>query len=357
MLQNHLIEELAPLQLNLARLKCLTLLLASLLRHRTVNLTYLATENLTGATNESCYRRFQRFFFDCSLSLTAVGRLIITKIPRPTEGWVLSMDRTNWKYGKRHINILTIGIVVNKVALPIAWRVLPQSTKRGNSHTKHRIALLKEALKIMSSEDVYALTMDREFGSKEWLEWLESQEIGYVARIKSNTIVGEKAASVHRSTRNGKKAMTRQKVFSLTLFFASKTISSRGRRDERLHIVSNRFHGTEALHLYKQRWGIEQLFSHLKKRGFNLEDTHMTDPRKLEKLFALVSLAFLMSYGWGCHLRETQKTTRVRARKSLFRQGLESILRLLANPDLKPKERNDFLEWLRSPLYRSIFVV
>jgi len=119
-LHQHLHEKLkSGLDLNLARVKCLTLLISSLLRHRTVNLTILATETLSGAKNESSYRRFQNFFLKCSLSCPAIGRLILAKIPKPSNGWVLSMDRTNWKYGKRHINILTIGVVVNKVAIPI----------------------------------------------------------------------------------------------------------------------------------------------------------------------------------------------------------------------------------------------
>ena len=67
---------------------------------------------------------------------------------------------------------------------------------------------------------------------------------------------------------------------------------------DKLYLVSNRFSGREALALYRQRWGIEQLFSHLKKRGFDLEVTHMTDADKLEKLFAIVTLAFLFSYAW-----------------------------------------------------------
>ncbi|MBK1835709.1 IS4 family transposase [Roseibacillus ishigakijimensis] len=357
MLHDHLINQFAPLKLNLARLKCLSLLAASLLRHRTVNLTLLATENLTGATNESCYRRFQRFFRDCSLSPDIIGRLVLAKVPRPEGGWVLSMDRTNWKYGQRHINILTIGIVVNKVAIPIAWKVLPQSTKRGNSSTRHRIALCQKVLQMLPSEDIRALVMDREFGGKDWLEWLDKQGVGYIARIKTNIIVGNKLAREHRATGKGKKAAVRKKILGMSLFFASKTITSKGRRDERLHLISNRFYGAEALELYKLRWGIEQLFSHLKKRGFNLEDTHMSDAKKLEKLFAVVTLAFLYSYGWGCHLRTTRKTPKAMARKSLFRQGLESILRLLNNPHLKAKDRNEFLAWLKSPFHPSIFVV
>ena len=69
------------------------------------------------------------------------------------------MDRTNWKYGKRHINILTIGVVVNKVAIPIVWKVLPQKTKRGNSNTGQRIAILKKLLEIIPSKDIHVLTM------------------------------------------------------------------------------------------------------------------------------------------------------------------------------------------------------
>jgi len=357
MLHNHLLEELAPLKLNLARLKCVTLFVASLLRQRTVNLALLATENLTGATNESSYRRFQRFFLDCSLNLSFVGRIILAKVPRPEGGWILSMDRTNWKHGKRHLNILTIGIVVNKVAIPVVWKVLPQSTKRGNSNTSQRIALLKDVLRLMNPEDIQVLLMDREFGSKDWLKWLSKQGVGYMARIKANTVVGDRLAHQHRSTRAGKKAHTVQKVFGMELFFATKTITSRGRRDDRLHLVSNRFHGQDGFDLYKLRWGIEQLFSHLKKRGFNLEDTHMTTAKKLEKLFALVTLAFLYSFAWGCHLRVSSKVTKAIERKSLFRQGLESILRLLNNPHLKPKERKEFTEWLTSPFEPSIFVV
>jgi len=142
MLKNNLFKEISSLDLNLARLKCLSLLISSLLRHRTVNLTILATENLSGAKNESCYRRFQNFFLQSRPSLTSIGGFILQKIPKPAEGWILSMDRTNWKYGKRHINILTLGIVINKIAVPIVWKVLPQKTKRGNSNTKQRIAII-----------------------------------------------------------------------------------------------------------------------------------------------------------------------------------------------------------------------
>ncbi len=47
-----------------------------------------------------------------------------------------------------------------------------------------------------------------------------------------------------------------------------------------------------ALAQYAQRRGIETLFAALKTRGFNLEDTPVTKEDRLQKLVALLALAF-----------------------------------------------------------------
>ena len=47
---------------------------------------------------------------------------------------------------------------------------LPRATKCGNSKTTHRIDLMKRFLRIIPASDVKALTMDREFIGKEWLQ-------------------------------------------------------------------------------------------------------------------------------------------------------------------------------------------
>ncbi len=59
--------------------------------------------------------------------------------------WVaLSMDRTNWKFGRSYINILTIGISWRGTAIPLVWKLLD---KRGLSNTAERITLLDKLLK------------------------------------------------------------------------------------------------------------------------------------------------------------------------------------------------------------------
>lgn len=361
MLKNKLIQTLQQnLNCNLARLKSVSLLTNAILRHRTVNLVILATTaDGKSCSNESRYRRFQDFFLNFSLCLTSVGKFILERIPKPPSGYILAMDRTNWQFGKRDINFLAVTIIVGKVSIPIVWKVLPSETKRGNSNTAQRINLTKKLLTLIPSSDIRVLTMDREFIGKKWLSWLDEQGVSYVVRIKKNTIVGKRLANEYTSKR-GPKSNTSQEVFGLNLFFAYKRIEQGGRASH-LFIISNAFQGKEALDLYRLRWGIERLFAHLKRKGFDLEATHMTDAAKLEKLFGIVTIAFLISFAWGCHLRVTGKKTSAAAkRKSLFRLGLEDVIRLFETPpnnSLLIKERRAFLQWLQTARFDSIFLV
>lgn len=183
--------------------------------------------------------------------------------------------------------------------------------------------------------------------------------MGYIVRIKKNVVVGKHLAE-DIVRRRGKRPVGLQDIFGLKLFFACKAMKADGRASH-LFVVSNRFQGNEALKLYRRRWGIEGLFGHLKRKGFDLEATHMTDGAKLEKLFAVVVLAFLFSFAWGSHLRTTKrKTSRHSKRKSLFRLGLEDILQLLSQTSgntQRSEELKEFLSWLKQAKFNSIFLV
>ena len=147
--------------------------------------------------------------------------------------------------------------------------------------------------------------MDREFIGHRWFKWLDRKDIAYIARIKNNSLVSDQHAGVLAMSRKYK-VKGLQKAFGMELFFACKRIG-KGARGERLLILSNRFKGNEALELYRKRWGIERLFWHLKQKGFDLEATHMTSAPKLDKLFAVLALAFLVSFAWGCHIRHFKR--------------------------------------------------
>ncbi len=67
---------------------------------------------------------FQRFFAKYVLDLDIIARMIFSLLPVKT-GLVLSMDRTNWKFGEFNINILMLGITYKGIAFPLIFSLLP----------------------------------------------------------------------------------------------------------------------------------------------------------------------------------------------------------------------------------------
>jgi len=47
---------------------------------------------------------------------------------------------------------------------------------------------------------------------------------------------------------------------------------------------------------YAKRWEIETLFGCLKTRGYNFEDTHLTKPERIDKLLAILAIAFAWAH-------------------------------------------------------------
>ena len=313
---------------NKARVKCFTSLVFSFVRNRTVNLTFAATSMTNNTRKESEYRKAQRFFEKFDMPLLDIAGFILSMLAMPKGGWKLTMDRTNWKFGDTHINLLVIGIIVKDIAVPIVWMTLPQKNKRGNSNTNQRIELMRKLLSVLPAQNIDVLTMDREFTGAKWLKWLDQQGVGFIVRIKKNHKINDISAQQYRQLPKRKRTHKVQ-IWGLELYYASKSIA-RG-RDPYLYVVSNKYETKEALRIYKKRWTIELLFSHLKKRGFNLEDTHMSDARKIERLFGVVAMSFFVTYSVGELLATTTSLTSREKRKSIFRLGLEAIMEILSN--------------------------
>lgn len=92
-------------------------------------------------------------------------------------------------------------------------------------------------------------------------------------------------------------------------------------------VVSNK-DNIDSLMKYQFRWIIENIFFVFKTRGFNFENTHMTDAEKIEKLLVLVSIAYSWCILIGLWLSsEIKITVKIHGRKtkSIFRSGFDYI--------------------------------
>lgn len=307
----------------------MALFVLSLISEATVNLQKPALSGLTEVQPDSVCKRFSRLLIWVASAKIDLGKLILKLTPLPRTGeFILCMDRTNWKYGKRHINFLVLSLYVNGVGYPIVWRLLPKRTKRGNSDTSHRIALMRKALKLIQPAQIKCLLMDKEFIGKEWLEWLNEQQIPYIARIKDNALVnGNLSVKKYRKTLSRKKLMrTKVSIYGQDVYLSHKRIGGKDRRSEHLFTISNQLQAEWMLELYAERWSIEQMFSHWKKRGFDFESTHITNSKRLIGLMCLLALAYVIVHQWGSRLNDKCAIKRKKhgsLAKSIFRYGLD----------------------------------
>ena len=107
---------------NKARVFVITGLVVSIITLGRVNLKKIATKLNPKENKEVNYRRLSRFFQYFQFDKNVMAQLMSSFLPN--DQWVLSMDRTNWKFGKVHINILMLSVAYKGMAIPIVWYLL-----------------------------------------------------------------------------------------------------------------------------------------------------------------------------------------------------------------------------------------
>ena len=333
-----------------ARLTFLALFLVALFRVETVNLDKLASVFANRAQSASNYKRLQRFFRHFAVDTDEIARVVVkwSDIPEP---WTLSLDRTNWSLGTTDYNILFLGIVHEGVAFPVVWTLLD---KRGNSNSEERMDLLERFQRLFPDAQIRCLTGDREFVGKVWCSFLLlPRAIPFRLRLRHSDRI---------SSRSGKSRPRGARVFDSLKVGEHRVLSGKrwvwGCRvyvvairldDGELLIVATDRQPDTALADYRLRWGIETLFAALKTRGFNLESTHFTQAERLNKLVALLALAFcwaMLSGLWQHQLRPIPLKAHGRRAKSLFRYGCDFLRRTFSDFSLRQDDFNQALKLL-----------
>jgi len=311
------------------RIDCFVKMLIAIIAVQTVNLTRLANYMEENACIASRYRRLQRFFLYCKMDYNAVAIFIIKLFGFDKTQYYLTMDRTNWKWGKKDINVLFLGIVYKGAAIPIYWLPL---NHRGNSNTKQRIALIKRFVSRFGSSNILGLLADREFVGQNWFKWLEDKKIPFFIRVKQDAIsTNTRGLEVdidglfHGVKKDEKRILEGKRLIYKNKLYLSGTLGEKG---ELVIIVSNK-QTNEAIENYYHRWEIENLFQCLKNRGFRFEETHMTNRAKIKKLIVLLAIAFCWAHKtgeWRCsNERQIKLKKHGRKEKSIFRYGLDLL--------------------------------
>jgi hypothetical protein len=313
-------------ELHGARLNFMSRFVMALIVVRTVSLSTLASALNPVVFPESNEKRLKRFFGQVSLDKTSFARLMLKLLPS-SDSYVLSLDRTNWSIGGFEVNILMLAVCYKGIAFPLVWKLLD---KKGNSNTRERLDLIDTLLKVLPASKIDVLVADREFIGKTWFKGLKQRKLAFVMRLKNNTRIGSK----------GRDTLATKRYSYLTkgeTYVCPKRVWIYGLR---LHLaVSNSAEGElvvlactdtpeRAFVRYAQRWNIECLFSALKTRGFNLEDTRLVTSDRLDKLIVLLSIAFAWAHligEWVYQQRPLKLKKHGYLPVSFFKRGLSYL--------------------------------
>lgn len=335
------LDEVFDKNINKARVKLIALFIIALNQVRTVNFERLAIAFDHNAKKDSSLRRIQRFIASFDLKYDLIAKLVFSLLPAEPP-YRLSIDRTNWKFGSKNINILVLAVTYKGIAFPILFKVEP---KAGNSSTSQRINIINNYIRLFGLETIDCLLADREFIGEQWIEYLNINRIRYHIRTRNNfwVIIPRTGRRVKASWLFNQLKINQFKFHEnivyvnnvLCYISGSKVFDKDGKPE--LQIIISFNNPQKANTLYKERWQIESAFKGLKSSGFNFEDTHLTDADRVQKLFALVIIAFTWAYIVGiaqdkiCPIKIKKHGRRA---KSLMLYGLDYIANILFNNNL-----------------------
>lgn len=120
------------------------------------NVTFQKLSNAfdTHSNASSSLRRIQRLIANYSLDSILIARLVLNLLPL-SDQLIVSIDRTNWKFGQTNINIFMLGVVYKGVAFPLLFTVLD---KTGNSNS----LLINRFILLFGKDYIKSLVADRD---------------------------------------------------------------------------------------------------------------------------------------------------------------------------------------------------
>ena len=194
------------------------------------------------------------------------------------------------------------------------------------------------------------------------MAWLNESNIPFVIRGKANQLSTnargqevEVSALFYDVKRHDIKGIDGKiKVSGVEVYLSG----TRDKNGELLFVMSNCDDVEALVPIYGMRWEIENLFQALKGRGFNFEDTHLTDQTKIEKMVALLTIGVVWAHKAGeykdAKIKVIKRKTHGRLQYSYFRYGLDMVAHAYQKLKISVKDFRLCLRIMQKPIEELI---
>jgi len=331
---------------NAARIKFVALFVNALIKSLTVNYKRLSENFDTSAKTESNLRRIQNFFAFFTIDKQEFARLMVNILGLHGQHELI-IDRTNWKFGILNINILMLSIVYQGMSVPIFWKMMYKKDdktskgKRGNSDQLERIVLIDLYIECFGKERIKNISGDREFIGHIWFSYLIRNKIQFFMRIKKNTLISCRGAKtpvfwhfIHMRCNVPCYYEKPIKVYNTYVYLSGIKYYNRENKHIEYLIIASYKLDYDSIEIYSCRYQIEVMFKAFKTAGFNLEDTHLTNLERIDKLLTFLCFAFVWAYQIGLWKHQFIKPIKIkkhgRPEFTYFSYGLDFLVNAIS---------------------------
>jgi hypothetical protein len=229
--------------------------------------------------------------------LEPFARTVLEEAAHNGQTVILSLDQT--ELGDRFA-VLMLAVQVGDRSLPLAWQVEAGAANLGFAGQQ---VLLERVRAWLPTGAAVLLLGDRFYPSAELFAWVQRYGWRYRLRLKGNLTVD---TGLSEATTGELARGVSERYLPNVRLFTGGVPTNLGILHEAGHeapwIIAMDCQPTQAaVRDYGARWAIEPLFSDFKSRGFQLEDSQLRAPERLDRLILIMTLAMYWCVRVGRH--------------------------------------------------------
>jgi hypothetical protein len=311
-----------------------SLMMTGLVRSRSVQQKDIAGEVPLRTQDRSFEQRQRRFLTNERVQVDALYAPFIRPFLQACQGPMIPIILDGSAAGY-HCQMLMAAIGYQHRALPLAWLV--RKGQKGRFPATDHLEVTKHAAQFVPEDTDVVLLGDGEFGNVPLARDATLRNWYFVFRVACDDTIwvdGEQA-TLSEFRVQPDEVLWLEGILWTGEQFGPVNVVVTWNEDEQtpMYLVTNFDLHQEALYWYDRRFWIEPMFRDDKSMGFNLQTSHLRDPKRVARLLLIVCLAYLWILFLGtlavfsCAIRLISRADRRDC--SLFSYGLRWLRRFL----------------------------
>lgn len=249
---------------------------------------------------EARYNYVERFLKNPLVQVDEVmatyGTDLLNRLAQHQHTPILMIDQSKVN---EHLEILMVSVRLRKRAVPLLW--LAKKTKGGIGFEEQK-NLLETVCSWLPQGCKPMLAGDRFYGTADLVNWCQQKGWKYRLRLKGNLCVyQDKGADKTLETLKAEGHLKLENARFRCGMITHVGILHEPGHKEPWYIAMDTPATEYKTRDYGLRWGIENMFSDFKSRGFSLTQTHIRFADRLERLVMILSIALHWAVSTGVY--------------------------------------------------------